>query len=186
VSVQIILGIAVVVATLLYLGLRWLSQSVHYRGTQFDNLPPLLQMLFRLDCGGILVIDHEGGPGFFQLAVTANAPDAKQIEFGLPRTEWTESSFDDIVDVARERGWDYVLESDEGEAQVRAFLRIRMRGSKNELESACMDVLRTVKERMRLPESQSYDVHATGRPCPHSYAETKSAVRQLLAERFRR
>lgn len=115
-------GIVVIVALVLFLALYVYSgnKPVKHLNLQIEDLPKFLTSLFSLGKpDAILFFDHHGSEKFLQFLVV----EGSTIQYGLPRTSWSEPYFDTIEKELKGAGFN-VKRSPTTSPQIIEFLEV--------------------------------------------------------------
>jgi hypothetical protein len=101
----------------------------------------LESFLQQSDVGSVFVMERESGPGFLQLAVTDRRSDRGELEFGLPDAGWCQGRFEFVHKAMETAGHTCRLEANPGNLAIPRFLRVRIRGNRDELTPMSIQVL---------------------------------------------
>ena len=135
--------VAIVLLIIVVVPMRRLGERpIPYRALLLVDANRFLEsFLQQSDAGSVFVLERESGPGFLQLAVTDRRRSHREIEFGLPDAEWCRGRFDFVHKAMETAGHTCRLEANPGNLAVPRFLRVRIRGNRDELTPVLIQVL---------------------------------------------
>lgn len=134
---------------------------------QFDRFLWALQpLLHRMRPGAELAAFPNGRDGFLQLVLTGREGSLREVEFGLPDTDWSRTRFDQAVDVLQEHASSWLVEHTPGNPDVPRFLRVWIYGEEDEVREQTAALLHAAAEVLSFPASQTYNVEFTGEDHP--------------------
>jgi hypothetical protein len=122
----------------------------------------LESFLQQLDVGSVFVLERESGPGFLQLAVTDRRSDREELEFGLPDAGWCRERFDLVHNAMEAAGHICHVEADSGNIAIPRFLRVRIRGNREELTPMLIQVLTLAAGQLGFDSEDRYTLRMKG------------------------
>lgn len=169
----LLLGVAVVF-------LRWAGKPIPYRGLELSNTEKFLNsFLQQLDTGSVFVLERESGAGFLQLAIREHKGDRLVVEFGIPDAEWSREHFDSLQAVMRNAGYSNQIESNASNNAVPRFLRVLIKGSRNELTAASLLVLQLAAKELEFKTDERYTLRMSGSASSEYQQELATQLEQL-------
>ncbi len=129
----------------------------------FDRFLWALQpLLHRMRPGAQLAAFPNGRDGFLQLVLTGREGSLREVEFGLPDTDWSRARFDHAVDTLQEHASSWLVEHTPGNPDVPRFLRVWIYGEEDGVREQAAALLHAAADILGFPASQTYNVEFTG------------------------
>ena len=161
-----LIWIALAVALLILIVLAWRflgNCPIAYRGLKLVDTKRFLEgFLLQLEVGSVLDLERESGPGFLQLALIDRRSGVEELEFGLLDAEWSRDRFDLVYNALRAAGHNCRLETASGNQEIPRFLRVQIRGKREELIQKAIQVLILAADQLGFDPQDRYALRMKG------------------------
>lgn len=133
------------------------ARPIKYRGLRLDEIGPLLDsFLLQAGVGSVFTLQRESGPGFLQLLLTRRHQEWHTLEFGLPDAFWSRRYFDIVQKDSETQGHRCRVELDANNSDVPRFLRVEIRGTRQELGQRLHSLLPTIAGHLEFGPAERY------------------------------
>lgn len=122
----------------------------------------LQPLMHRLSPGALLAAYPNGRAGFLQVLLTGRKGGWRELEFGLPDTDWSRASFDDAVQALQDHASEWMVEHTPGNPDVPRFLRVWIDGDEADVQQRASDMLYCAADVLGFPADQTYNIDFRG------------------------
>ncbi len=156
--------LATALLILVVLALRFLGdRPISYRGLLLVDTKRFLEsFLLQMGVGSVFVLEREPGPGFLQLALTDRHSEVEELEFGLPDAGWCRERFVLVHTALETAEHNCRLEVDRDNIAVPRFLRVRIKGNREELTPRLIQVLTLAAGQLGFDSEDRYTLRMKG------------------------
>jgi hypothetical protein len=118
-------------------------------------------MAIQMTPGSVMMAERTDGPGFVQFALLTGRAEWSEVEFGLPKLEWSARGFEAVHQRIDATGFTARLEQATDAEAVSSFLRVRVSGPHTQVREACRAIIQAAAEGLGWTAA-TFDVHFDG------------------------